>query len=195
MQLHTVVICGPPAFHPTVGRPAPPPAPPVADAVAAVAAVAAAVAAAAAAAAASAVAHAASSALRRPYVKLCLRFRYEVIESSSLSMCSHGCWLSSERSQFEPTRAALVTSTKRRAGAGIGIAVVADVAGSSEQPTSGGSGGAGGGGSAGRGGSVAPPREAAPIKKHLPANASFDTCCHTYDMHDASWECSVAAVH
>ena len=37
-------------------------------------------------------------------------------ESRSPSMCSCGCWLSSERTQLEPTRAVLVTSTKRRAG-------------------------------------------------------------------------------
>ena len=108
-------------------------------------------------------------------------------------MCSCGCWLSSERTQFEPTLAALVTSTKRRAGLLLLPLLVLPLVltGSSAHGTIGGGDGASGmsgGSGAGAGGRRRFARDrpllpAAPTRKHLPPPSLEGAACQMNARH------------
>ena len=120
-------------------------------------------------------------------------------------MCSCGCWLSNERNQLEPTRAVLVTSTKRRAGLlallvllalvlalALVLPLVRVLASSSAHGTIGGGGGAsgtGGGRGTGLGGRRRFARDrpllpGVPTRKHLPPPSLEGAACQMNARHN-----------
>ena len=108
-------------------------------------------------------------------------------------MCSCGCWLSSDRIQLEPTLAALVTSTKRRAGL-LALPVLPLVLNSSSaHGTIGGGGGGASGMSGGSGAGVGGRRRSArerpllpgvPTRKHVPPPSLEGAACQMNARHN-----------
>ena len=106
-------------------------------------------------------------------------------------MCSCGCWLSSERTQLEPTLAALVTSTKRRAGLLALLVLPLVLTSSFAHGTIGGGGGASdmsGGSGTGVGGGRRFARDrhllpGVPTRKHLPPPSLDGAACQMNARH------------